>query len=102
MIVDILGHKWEFAFEDDGRVTADQMWGVTYTHKERVLIDSTASKSRQRATVLHELFHAISAHVLTPGAALTEEQLTPLTAALDYVFSHNPELMELLGSDGAS
>ena len=102
MIVDILGHKWEFVFEDDGRMDTDLLWGKTYAHEQRVRIDSTASKSRQRQTVVHELLHAISTHLLNSDASLTEEQLFGLVAGLDYVFSHNPELMELLGSDGAS
>lgn len=86
--VDYLPGPW---VNDPG--AGGELFGSHLAGQEAIKVNTDFSEDQQRATTLHELFHAI---VNQAGLGLTEEQLTGLANLLYGMMKDNKDNFEEL------
>lgn len=71
--------------------------GMTWHRKQLIKVNAIAPRSKQKASLLHELVHALE-EGLSPANELSEQQITTIGAGFAQVFADNPAILAFLAS----
>ena len=93
--VRIQGADWEIR-ADHEQMDTDDTYGQSQEVHLRILIDDTRPIDRQRACLLHELFHAYQSMNVAPKQRLTEAQVKFIAASLFQILSDNPDVARFI------
>lgn len=90
--------------EDNDGLKDNSNYGETRYTKDEIALDVRGrTDQRVRATLLHELFHAISSRYMPPSEELSERNCKVLASGLFDVLTCNPEVASfILGGNDAS
>lgn len=91
--VTIGGIEYKIWFERD---FGDNLFGRTNQMGQEILVNKDVSEERQRATLLHELIHAISFELMDEKAFLTEQQVNSLAQELYRILKDDKKITRFL------
>lgn len=88
--VSILYKKHDIEFEPNLHDENGGLYGQILYVPERIIINSAGSVEQQKATLLHEVIHALDELY---GIGLKEEQVEKLGNAMHMLVKDNPEII---------
>ena len=94
--VRLLGHDWTVTTPSE-LMDAEELRGQTLHLEHTFRINAHRPTSGQREALLHELIHAVTSELLSPGDDLTEAQVRVVAAGLFQVAADNPKAWQFIG-----
>ena len=98
MVIKVFHLNFDILFEPNAVLDGEACKGYISYKEQKIVIDSTITKEKQKETLLHEILHAITAFLGYSDDLPKDNETMVMTLAngLATVFRDNPHLIEYL------